>query len=134
MLDLLLQLALLVLRDLGVFLLPLEHLDTVPAHIAHRNARLLGVFRRYPRQLAPTLLIQIWDRNADRLTLGLRIEPEPSFPDRFVYTLDQSAVPDLHRNHSRLWHADVGELVERRRTAVGGDGDGFEQARRRAAR
>src|SRR5580704_1926570 len=102
MLDLLLLLTLLVLRDLGVFLPPLEHLDTVPAHVAYCNARLLGVFCRYPRQLTPALLIQIWDRNADRLTLGLRIEAEPSFPDRLVDGLDQGAVPDLHRNHPRL--------------------------------
>src|SRR6516162_3723146 len=133
MLDLLLLLTLLVSRDLGVLLPPLEHLDTVPAHVADRNARLLGIFCRYPRQLAPPLLIQIGDRNSDRLTLGLRIEAEPSFPDRLVDGLDNSAVPDLDGDHPRLRHADIGDLVERRRTAVSGHRDRFEQARRRAA-
>src|SRR6516225_3066484 len=133
MLDLLLLLTLLVLRDLGVLLPPFEHLNTVPAHVADRNARLLGVFCRYPRQLAPSLLIQIGDRNADRLTLSLRIEAEPSFSDRLVDGLDNGAVPDLDGDHPRLRHADIGDLIERRRTAVSGDGDRFEQTRRGAA-
>src|SRR5215471_9664941 len=80
MLDLLLQLALLVLRNFGVFLAPLEHLYTVAAHIADRDSRLLGIFCRYPRQLTPAFLIQFGDRNADRLTLGLRVEAQSGLP------------------------------------------------------
>src|SRR5215472_8665245 len=74
MLHFLLQLALLVLRDFGVFLAPPEQFDTVAADIPHRYARLLGIFRRHPRQFAPPLLVQIRDRDPDDLTLGLRVE------------------------------------------------------------
>ena len=43
MLDLLLLLALLVLRNLGVLLPPLEHFDPITAHVADRNVRRDGI-------------------------------------------------------------------------------------------
>src|SRR3984893_11187055 len=123
MLHPLLQLALLVLRDIGVPFAPPEQFDTVAADIADRHARLRGVFPRPPRQLPPPLLVQIRNRTPDYLPLGLPIDPEPCFPDRLVYGLDHDAVPYLDRDHPRLRYADIGQLIERHGSAIGTDGD-----------
>src|SRR5262252_1040980 len=74
MLDLTLQLAALVLRDLGVLLPSLEDLDAVTPHIANRYPGVFGVFGGDARQIAAPLLIQVRDWHPDRLTLGLRVE------------------------------------------------------------
>src|SRR5580704_8807774 len=130
MLHFLLQLALLVLRNLGVLFLPPEQLDAVAADIADRDARLLGVFRGNTGQFAPPFLVQIGDRNPDDLTLGLGIEPQTGFADRLVDRLHHRAVPHLDRDHPRLRYADIRQLVARHGSAVGADGNRFEQAGR----
>src|SRR5712672_1993959 len=102
MLHILLQLALLVLRDVCVLLTPPEQLDTVAANVADGYASLLGVSGRDPRQLAPPLLVEVRNRNTDHLTFGLRIEPQARFADRLVDGLYYGAIPNLHGDHPRL--------------------------------
>src|SRR3954465_14959976 len=62
-LDVALQLALLVLGNFAILFEPAQRLDPVLAYLADRHARLLGILGRLARQLAPPLLVQLWDGN-----------------------------------------------------------------------
>src|SRR5262249_24137230 len=106
------------------------HLDAVPPHIAYRNPRLLGVFRRNPGQFAPPLLVKFRDRHSDDLAFGLRVETEAGFPDRLIDGFDDAAIPDLHGDHARLGDIDARYLVQRHHAAIGVDLDRLQQARR----
>src|SRR6266404_6752484 len=130
MLDLVLQPALLVLRNLSAFLSSPEDLDTVTAHVTDRDAGLLGIFRRDARELAAPLFVEIRDRHPNHLTFGLGIKPQPRLPDRLVDRLYHCAVTYLNRDHPGLRDANIGELVDRHGAAIGGNSDRLEQARR----
>src|SRR5258708_13077822 len=64
-LDIVLQLAVLILRDLAVLFLLLERVEPVAADVADMNAGLLGIFGRNLRQFPPPLLPQIADLHPD---------------------------------------------------------------------
>src|SRR5258708_16163990 len=76
-LDILVQLAVLVLGDLVVFFLLFQGVEAVAPHIAHGAARLLGVFRGDARQLLPPLLVQARLPAPPALPLLLRLHPPP---------------------------------------------------------
>src|SRR5690349_11102859 len=83
-LDLLALLTMLVLGDLVAFLVRLERLHAVTAHVAHGDAGLLGVFVRDLDQLLAALFGQRRNRHADGLTFGHRIEAEIGLADAFL--------------------------------------------------
>src|SRR5579863_8320845 len=89
-LDVVLQPAVLVLGHRAVLFLLLQHIETVAADIAHRDSGLLGVFGRDAGQLFAALLVEIGDRHADGLALGLRIETQPCLADRLLRRLDDA--------------------------------------------
>src|SRR5437879_8949578 len=64
-------LAVLVLRDLVIFLGLLQRLHAVASHVAHGDARLLGVFVPELGKLVAPLGRELWQRNADQLAVGL---------------------------------------------------------------
>src|SRR6266849_2174686 len=111
-LDVLVQLAVLVLRDLVVFFLLFEGVESVAPHITHGDARLLGVFGGDSRQLLAPLLVEVGDGDADGLALGLGIEAEPGLADGLLGRLDIAAVPDLDDDEPRLRHADRADLAQ----------------------
>src|SRR5271166_1227604 len=132
MLDLTLLFAVLVLRDLALLFEPAQRLDPVAPHITDGYPGVFGIFGCNTGQIAAPFLVQVGDRNADRLALGLRVEVEPGFTNGLVDRRDDAAVPYLDGDHPRLGNVDAGHLMERYGVAIGGDHDRFEQARRRA--
>src|SRR6185437_9909360 len=87
-LDVLVELAVLVLGELVVFFLLLQDVEAVAPHVAHRDARLLGVFGGDARELLAPLLVEVGDGDADGLAFSLRIEAEPGLADRLLGRLD----------------------------------------------
>jgi hypothetical protein len=69
-LDVVLQLAVLVLGDLAVLFLLLQRVEPGVADVADGDARLLGVFRGDSGQLLAPLLVEVGDRDAQRLALA----------------------------------------------------------------
>src|SRR5260370_30311327 len=63
-LDIVLQLAVLILRDLAVLFFLLERIEPVTADIADGNARLVAVLGVSFGQIAPAILGEIGDRHA----------------------------------------------------------------------
>ncbi len=133
MLNVVLQFAMLVLRDLAVFFELAQYVDAVAPHIAHRYAGLLGIFGRDPGQFAAPLFVEVGDRHADHLAFALRVEAQPRLTDRLVDSLCDAAIPHLNCDHPGLRHADIGHLVQRHHVAIGFDLDRLQQACRGAA-
>ena len=67
---------LVVLADGAVLLELLQQVDAVAAHVADRDACLLGIFVRDLDHLLAALLVHLRDAQADDLAFGLRIEAE----------------------------------------------------------
>src|SRR5262245_24883393 len=118
----------LVLAHLVLFLRALQVLHAVAAHIAHRHPRLLGVFVRDLGDFLPSLLVQLRNGKPQQLALDHGVEPQIRLSDRTLHRADLAAVPDLHGDEAGLGHVDGGELIERHRVAVGGHGNGVENA------
>src|SRR5689334_8797962 len=89
-LDLLALLAVLVLGDLVVLFLLLQRFHAVAAHVAHGDARLLGIFMRDLDQLLAPLLGQWRYRHADGLALGHRVEAEIGLADPLLDRFDEA--------------------------------------------
>src|SRR5439155_2750589 len=123
-----------VLADLVILFQLLEHFKTVAPHMPHRDPRRLGIFMSDLDQFAAPLLVELRDAQPYHLPLGRGIEPEVRGLDRLSYGIHHGLVPDLDGNHTRLGHADGGDLVERHVRAIGLDLHRFEQARRRPPR
>src|ERR1700751_2337176 len=133
MLDLALLFAVLVLRDLAFLFEPAQRLDAVAPHITNGYPGVFGIFGCNTGQSAAPFLVQVGNRNADRLALGLRVEVEPGFTNGLVDRLDDAAVPYLDGDHPRLGHVNARHLIERYVVSIGVDHDRLEQARRPAA-
>src|SRR5688572_19293742 len=83
--------------------------------------------------LAPPLLVELGDRQAQQLAFGHRIETEIGFADGALDGANLRLVPDLHRDQPRLRYVHGGELGERHLAAIGIHHDGIEKMRRSAA-
>src|SRR6516225_3792950 len=133
MLDLALLFAVLVLRELALLFEPAQRLYPVTPHITNGYPGVFCIFGCNTGQIAAAFLVQVGDRNADRLALGLRGEVEPGFTNGPVDRLDDATVPYLDGDHPRLGNIDAGHLIERYGVAIGADHDRFEQACRGTA-
>ena len=83
--------------------------------------------------LAP-LLGQSRNRDAHDLAVIRGVEPDVGGHDRLLDRPDLAGVVGLRHEHRRLGDCHVGDLVDRRRSAVVVDVDGLEQRRTGAAR
>ena len=61
-----------VLADLVILFQLLEDVEAVAAHVAHRDARGLGIFVRDLDQFLAALLVEFRDAQADHLAFGRR--------------------------------------------------------------
>ena len=111
----------------------LENVETVAAHVAHGDARLLGVFMRDLDEFLAALLVQFRHANAQNLPFHRRLKAQIRVANRLVDGDDERLVPDLHREQPRLRHADRGDLIERRDLPISVDMNRIEQARRGAS-
>src|ERR1700687_1284232 len=68
--------------------------------------------------LLPPFLSQRRDRNADDLAVARGVQALFAHAQRLLDGADLALVVDLHDQQSRLWRADLGQLVERGRGAV----------------
>ena len=70
------------------------------AHLETRD-QLLAAIRRQRRY-----------RQAKDLPVDDRVEPQIGFPDPLINRRNVAAIPDLNRNHARLWHRNGRHLIE----------------------
>src|SRR5688572_14197163 len=113
LLHLVVQLAVLVLGDLAVLFLLLQRFHAVPPDVADGDARLLGVFVRDLGQLGAPLLAELGDRHAHQLAVAGRVEAEAAVADRLLDRAHQRTVPDVDRDHARLWDVHRADLGQR---------------------
>src|SRR5690606_33494939 len=95
LLDLVRPDAMLVLGDFSVLFHFLEVLHAIAAHIAYRDAGLLGVFVADLAQLLAALLAQLRDGNAHELAVACRVEAEAGVADAPLDRRYQATIPDL---------------------------------------
>jgi len=120
---------------LAVILLELlERIESIPAHMAHRDTRRLGIFMRELDQFLAAVLVEFGNAQANGLAFGRGRQAEIGIDDALLDRLDQRLVPDAHRDQARLRHGDAGALVERHLRAIGIDHHRIEQMRRGAPR
>src|SRR5512143_2375270 len=117
-LHLFLRLLAVVLGHVLVLLRLLQVLDGVAADVAQGDLRLLAEFLRQLDEVAPTLLVERRDGDADDLAVVHRVEAEVRGEDRLVDEGDGGAVVRLDRERVGVEDGDVAELVERRERAV----------------
>src|SRR4051794_4576229 len=99
---------------LGNFVVLLEFLgriETVAADVADRDLGGLGVFVRDLDEFLAPFFVELGNPQAEYLALGGRAKTKIGIDDRLLHRLDHGFVPDLHRKHPRLRHADRRKLV-----------------------
>ena len=84
-----------VLADLVILLELLEHVDAVAAHVAHGDARGLGIFVRDLDQFLAALLVELGNAQAETCPSVAGVRPRLAVDDRLFDRVDQRAVPDL---------------------------------------
>jgi hypothetical protein len=98
-------------------------------HIAHRHSLLFSIFAGQFHQIAPTLLGERGNGNAQVLAFDHRIEAEARIADGLFHRHHHRLVPDADRDRSRLGNRDGAQLADRHARAVGLDMHLIEQAR-----
>src|SRR6185437_14495865 len=127
----LLQLALGVL--LVVFRDPIELLDAVAsgrAGVTHRDAAFLGELVHHLHQIAPPLLVQRRDRNANRPTLVGGVESQIGVANRLLDCGCQPLVPRRDDEHPWFRSRNARNLCDRQGLAIGVHAYRVEQGRR----
>src|SRR3954471_22281009 len=123
LLQLLVAALLVVGADVAVVLELLEVVHDVAAHAADLHAAVLGQAVGDLHQLAPALLVELGDLQADDAAVVAGREPDVGLHDRLLDGLDRRRVVGLHGDEPRLGDADRRELVQRRGRAVVVDDD-----------
>src|SRR5689334_5906649 len=108
--------------------------DHVATHVAHSDARILGIGARHLGDVLATLFGERRQRDADDGARGHRVQAEVRFVDRFLDGLDHGFLPGRNHQRARVFDADVGHLLERRVGAVIVDLHVLDERRMRATR
>src|SRR4051812_28537181 len=118
---------------LAVSLDLLQVVERVAAHVADRDTTLLRDVAHLLHEVAPPLLGELGDRQADQLAVVLRRQAEVRPPDRALDVADRALVERGDREETRLRRADGRQLVERHAGAVRRGLDAIQERRRGAA-
>ena len=105
----------------------------VAADVADLHPPLLGQPVHDLDELAPALLGERGDGEADEVAVVGGVQPEVGVADRLLDRLDRGLVVGLDGQQLRLGRVDRGQLAQRRRRAVVVDLDAVQQRRRRPA-
>ena len=111
----------------------LENIESVPAHVPDRYARVLAVFVGDLDHFLAPLLVELRNADAQNRALNRWTEAEIGVPDRLVDDLHHAFVPHRDGERAGLGNADRRHLVDRHPLAVGLHVHGLEQARAGAA-
>src|ERR1700722_13682298 len=119
----------LVLAHVAILLDAAEVVDLVPADVAHRDARFLGLAVNHLDQLLAPLLRELRDGDPDHLAVVARVEAEIALLDRLLDGTERAAVVGRDDQHARLGNADPGDALKWRRGSVVVDVQPLQQRR-----
>src|ERR1022692_1547147 len=123
----------LILAHVAVLLDAAEVVHLVPADVAHRDARFLGLSVNHLDQVLSPFLGELRDGDPDHLAVVARVEAQIAFLDRLLDGTERRAVVWLDDQHARLRNADPGDALEWGRGSVVVDVQPFQQRGRRAS-
>src|SRR5438067_9062202 len=122
-----------VFRDVALLLHLIDPVQLVAADVADRDARLFRLLPDELHVLAPSLLGQRRDGDADHLAVVRRVEALVARAQRLLDRADLALVVNLDDEQPWLGSADLRELIERGRRAVVRDHDLVDERRVGAA-
>src|SRR2546427_1893805 len=123
-----------VLRHLALLLHVFHAMQLVAADVANRDARLLRLLTHQLHVFAAALFSEWRDGDPDHLAVARRVETLFAGAQRLLDRAHLALVVDLHDEETRLWGADLRELVERGRRPVVRHHDLVDQRRVRTSR
>src|SRR6185437_4309387 len=110
-----------VLADLVILLLLLDHVEAVAADVTNGDARRLAVFVGDLDEFLAALLVQFGNAQAQRLPFGRRRQAEIGIHDRLFDRVHERAIPDIDGDQPRLGNGDARYLIKRHLRAIGVD-------------